>query len=63
MSLLPDALADQRVRGYLYRVLTAAGGLAVFYGLMTAEEAVMWAGFVATLFVVPAYNTPLKDKG
>lgn len=54
-------LFSQRNRGYLYRVLTAGGVVAVFYGWLTAEEAALWGGFAATLFVVPAANTPTKE--
>lgn len=48
----------QSTRAYAYRVVTGAGVIASFYGLLTAEEVALWAGLVATLFVVPAANTP-----
>lgn len=60
MTFLPDTLANQKVRAYLYRVLCAAGAVALFYGLMSAEEVAVWAGAVAVLFGVPAYNTPTQ---
>lgn len=50
-------LQTERVRAYIYRVLTVAGGVALFYGLLTAEELAVWSGLVATLFVLPAVNT------
>ena len=53
---MPD-LKSERTRAYIYRVLVAAGVVAVSYGLITAEEAVLWAGLVATVFVLPAVNT------
>lgn len=53
-------LADQRTRGYLYRIIVAAGTVALFYGLLSATEVAVWAGLVATLFAVPAANTPTR---
>lgn len=57
---LINSLTDQRTRGYLYRVLCACGFVALFYGLMSATEIAVWSGLVATLFAVPAVNTPTK---
>ena len=50
----------QTVRAYIYRVLTALGPVAIFYGLASSDEVALWAGVVATLFVLPAVNTPTK---
>lgn len=55
-----DQITDQRTRGYLYRVLAAAGVVALSYGVLSAEEVAVWTGLVATIFAVPAYNTPTK---
>lgn len=54
-------LGQERNRGYLYRVFTGAGVVAVAYGAVTSEEAVLLAGFVATLFGLPAANTSTKS--
>lgn len=51
----------ERNRAYVYRVATGAGTVAVFYGLLTAEEVVLWAGLVATTFALPAANTSTKE--
>lgn len=50
-------------RRWLYGVLTAAGPLVVFYGLMTAQEVVLWLGLGATILGTPvgalaSANTP-----
>lgn len=55
-----ERMTDQRTRGYLYRVLAAAGVVAFSYGVLSAEEVAVWTGLVATVFAVPAYNTPTK---
>ena len=49
-------------RGWLYRVATAAGGLAVLYGLTTGEELAAWLGLVATLLGsgTAAANSPTR---
>lgn len=52
----------ERNRAYLYRVATAAGVVAVGYGLLTAEEVALWAGLVATTFALPAANTTTKES-
>lgn len=52
----------ERNRAYLYRVATAAGVVAVGYGLLTAAEVALWAGLVATLFALPAANTTTKES-
>ena len=50
----------QTVRAYIYRVLTALGPVAIFYGLASSDEVALWAGVVATLFILPTVNTPTK---
>jgi hypothetical protein len=50
-------LSRERNRAYVYRVLTAAGVVAVGYGLISAEDVALWAGLVATAFALPAANT------
>lgn len=50
-------VGQERNRAYLYRVIVGGGGVAVAYGLVTSEDVATVAGFVATLFVLPARNT------
>jgi hypothetical protein len=62
-----SALTDLRVRSYLYRVLTAAGLLAVVYGALTEQELTYWLVLGGVLLGngTATYNTPrpLKGKG
>lgn len=50
-------------RLWLYRVLAAAGPIAVFYGLATSEEVALWIGLGGVILATPAgalaaANTP-----
>jgi len=54
-------MIPQTTRAYIYRVLTALGPLAIFYGLAASDEVALWSGVVAALFVLPAVNTPTKS--
>jgi len=45
---------DPRVRAYVYRVLAAAGPVALLYGWLTAEEIAVWLGLGATVLGTPA---------
>ena len=54
---------DPRVRAYVYRVLAAAGPVALLYGWLSAEEIAVWLGLGSTLLATPvgalaAANTP-----
>ncbi len=60
MKTLKAWLSTERNRAYIYRVLSGGGLVAVSYGLVTAEEVVLWSGLVATVFVLPAANTSTK---
>lgn len=60
MKSIRKWFGQERNRAYLYRVATGAGGVAVFYGALTAEEVVLWAGLVGTAFILPAANTSTK---
>lgn len=54
-------MPSEAVRGYAYRVLVAAGLVAVFYGLLTEQELAVWLGLAATVFnITPAVNTSVK---
>ena len=55
-------LAAEHHRAYLYRVAVGAGGLALFYGLLSSEEVAIWTGAVATLFILPAAHTSAEKK-
>ena len=54
---------DPRIRAYVYRVLVAAGPVALLYGWLTAEEIAVWLGLGGTILATPAgalaaANTP-----
>lgn len=51
----------REIRKWLYAVLVAAGPLAVFYGLASHEEVIMWIGVGATLLGVPGGTTALSN--
>ncbi len=57
MKPLKAWLATERNRAYIYRVLSGGGVVALFYGLVSAEEVAVWSGLVAAVFVLPAANT------
>lgn len=63
MSRIKDTLNNEAFRAYVYRVLLALGSAAVFYGIATQEEIVMWTGILATVFnIMPAANTSTKPE-
>lgn len=46
------------VRAWIYRVLIAAGVVAVVYGWLTNEQIAVWLGLAAAVLnVMPAANT------
>ena len=55
---------SQNIRAYIYRVLLAAGAVAVFYGWLSSEELAVWAAVAATGLGVAlaAANTPTRGK-
>lgn len=58
-----EKIFTQKRRAYIYRVALAAGAVAVFYGLITADELAIWAGAIATvLMVLPTANTPTGEQ-
>lgn len=60
-AIAAKALPPQAVRAWAYRVLVAAGAVAVFYGVMSSQEVVVWLGLAAVAFnVTPAVATPLR---
>lgn len=49
-------------RAYIYRILIAVGTLAVGYGLINADELVLWLGVAtAALNIMPAANTKIHS--
>lgn len=51
----------EQSRGYVYRVLIAAGGVLIFYGVATSEEVAIWLGVATTLLnIMPAANTTVS---
>ncbi|WP_217182597.1 hypothetical protein [Streptomyces sp. AC495_CC817] len=60
-AIAAKALPPQAVRAWAYRVLVAAGAVAVFYGLMSSQEVVVWLGLAAVVFnATPAAATPIR---
>ena len=54
-------MPSEQIRAYIYRLLMAAGAIAMFYGIMTNEELAVWLGFASVaLNVLPATNTSTK---
>jgi hypothetical protein len=55
-------IPSPRLRAYVYRVLVAAGPVAVFYGLLSGEEVALWLGFGGTVLspagLLALANTP-----
>ena len=62
MKRVTGWFGQERNRAYLYRLAAAGGGVAFFYGLVTAEEIAVWSGLVATAFALPAANTSTKKE-
>lgn len=53
-----------RVRQWLYGIAAAVAPLAVIYGYVTDQQAVLWLNLAgAALFTVAAGNTPATDGG
>ena len=50
------------VRGYIYRVLIAAGAIIAAYGWVSSDQVAQWLGLLAVVLnVMPAANTPVKQ--
>lgn len=53
----------EQTRGWIYRVLIAAGVIAAGYGVLTSDQVAMWLGLaVAILNVMPSANTSVKPS-
>lgn len=58
---MKSVMPSEQIRAYIYRLLIAAGGIAMFYGIVTNEELAVWLGFASVaLNVLPATNTSTK---
>lgn len=57
---LARMLQEQRVRAYLYRVVTAVAVLAAFYGFVADQAVSLWVGLGAAVLGTgtAAANTP-----
>ncbi|MGO2659580.1 phage holin [Mycetocola reblochoni] len=60
MSTIVTFLTAEATRAWLYRLLTAVGAVFIYRGVVSAEEAAMWAGVCLALFGLPALNTSAK---
>ena len=59
-------IPSPRARAYVYSILVAAGPVALFYGLMSAEEVAVWLGLGGTILspagILALANTTTKGK-
>lgn len=54
-------MPNEQIRAYVYRILMAAGAVAMFYGILSNEELAVWLGLAGVaLNVLPATNTSTK---
>lgn len=53
---------NQTTRAYIYRIVLGLSPIAVFYGLVTSEEAALWVALIANALGVSlaAANTSTK---
>jgi hypothetical protein len=55
------SIFTEPVRAYIYRVLMAAGVVALVYGLLTESEIATWLGLAgAVLNILPVANTTTR---
>ena len=56
-------IPSPRLRAWIYGILIAAGPLAVFYGLATAQEVTLWLGVAASALGngLALANTPARE--
>ena len=60
MKLPKLSMPSERVRGYLYRVLTAVGLVLVAKGLITEQELQMYDALATVLLGLASANTSVK---
>lgn len=55
-------ILNEQVRAYIYRVLVAAGAVAVGAGVITGDNLMLWLGLAAAVLnIMPAMNTSTKS--
>ena len=53
-------IKDEKVRAYIYRILLAVSPIAVFYGLLSEQETVLWVGLAGVVLnILPVMNTSI----
>lgn len=52
---------NRELRKWIYSLIVAAGPLAVFYGLATAEEVALWLGFGASVLGIAGGSLALAN--
>jgi membrane protein implicated in regulation of membrane protease activity len=54
-------MPNEQTRAYIYRILAAAGAVAVGAGIITGDDIVLWLGLAAAVLnIMPAMNTTTK---
>jgi membrane protein implicated in regulation of membrane protease activity len=54
-------MPNEQTRAYIYRILAAAGAVAVGAGIITGDNLVLWLGLAAAVLnIMPAMNTTTK---
>jgi hypothetical protein len=55
-------MPSQAVRGWIYRIFTAAVPILCYYGILTEQAAPLWISLAASLcgFGLAAANTPIS---
>lgn len=55
---------NEQTRAYIYRIVLGMSPLAVFYGLVSTQEAALWVALIANVLSVglAAVNTSTKEK-
>lgn len=57
------SIMTEPVRAWIYRVLMAAGVVALAYGLLTDEEIATWLGLAAAVLnILPVANTTTSKE-
>lgn len=59
-------ITSPAVRGYIYKVVMAAGPVLALYGVITSDEFLIWSGLIATVLGTPTgalanANTPVPE--
>lgn len=55
-------MPSEKTRAYIYRVLIAAGAVAVGMGYITGDNIMLWTGLAAAVLnIMPSMNTTTKS--